>query len=718
MTPTTPAVRALLVDLDGVVRLWPRRSADRAASACGLPPGSVRELAYGPAFDLAHLGRLTHEQWVDGVREDLVQRYGPAAAVAADLWAADRGEIDPAMVNLLLRARATGLTVATLTNNTSVLPEDLRLHRLDALFDHVVNSADIAVAKPSAAAYVRALQHLGMTAGSVAFTDDNPKNATAAAGLGLHAHHYLDAVGFEQFLNSLGICLPPLTVATGPVTGTAPPPGHAEADAPGRSTVRYLARPGGARRPADDLTAAVDPHIAVSWDSQGSMTTWRLGTPQMSAVHQAGHDSSWKPGAAASAAGAFEHLPPWTASTRAQAAPYAEQLLNRAAWALHRTADRHTEDPLAAVCALDEVRCALTALATLLERRQPVPWPDAAAARYLPDHIVEALTSSHAAVPLTGQGLREAVEPLLPLLRHLRRQTVLVLQIDPVWPWDRTAAALAPLLDRVPDLAPQQVPGRLYTPALAAVYDRHRPVAAPMATALSGLARVELDGSDVVELGAGTGRITRHLAAPAAASYTAVEPAPAMARYLHELELPGLHVIEADALALPLGTASTDLVIEHEAFLFTDDPLLACSEAIRVLRPGGRLIRLLLHRDHPDPLACIEDAYREAAFANLPLPLVRGTGTDPLITTHLAARQLATRTEVLTTWSEPRTAEHVLAALDDRAWPWTHQADAARHHTGMHAARQKARTLSAGTASVSYTLRALTTTNTTEQEAP
>lgn len=139
------AVRGVLTDLDGVVRIWRDAGCRRAEAACALPPGTIARLAYGGHFDLAHHGLLSHERWVAGVRDRLVDEFGARAALAADLWSADRGEIDHTMTEVLRRLRTAGLCVATLTNNTSALAHDLAVHKIDDLFDAVVNSADIAV---------------------------------------------------------------------------------------------------------------------------------------------------------------------------------------------------------------------------------------------------------------------------------------------------------------------------------------------------------------------------------------------------------------------------------------------------------------------------------------------------------------------------------------------------------------------------------------------
>ncbi|MGW1234702.1 HAD-IA family hydrolase [Streptomyces californicus] len=715
----TSSVRGLILDLDGVVRLWPRRSAIRAARECGLPEQAVRTAAYDGGFDLAHLGVWSHEQWVEQVMVRLTQEFGAAGTRAAQLWAADRGDADPAMADLLRRARAAGLITCALTNNTTAVRADLELHGILDVFDHIANSAEIRVTKPAPGAYEAALALMDLPAGQVAFTDDSRTNTAAALHVGLHAHHYTSAEAFEHFLTGLGITLPP-AVDGPPVravavpTGTAPPSGHAEADEVTTASTRYLTTgvpPAvlAARLAAHDPTVTVvplGPDALTTVGASGSLTTWRLLPHRADPRAAAGHVDAW-----AEAAGDVdaEHLPPWTPTARTAAAPRADDLLHHTGWALQQLAAADAGgDTLAAATHLDAVRQHLTALATLLVRHQPVPWPGATASRYLPPAIRETLTVSLRADPTTRTGLAAGLRPLLQLLRHLSQMTQLVLDTTSSWPWPHTAAALAPLLDGPPDLTARAPEDPLYTPALAAVYERHRPLAQPMVDALRSWAATELSGCDVVELGAGTGRITRQLAGHGPASYQAVEPSAAMAAHLRDANLPGVEVVEADALLLPLPALGADVVVEHEVLQFAADPLLAADEALRVLRPGGRLVRLLLHPAGPHPLAGIDAAYRRAAFADGPRPLFFGKGTDQRITDHLAARGHPTQDRTLAEYTQHRTAEQSLGALADRAWPYQHQLTDPAHQDGMSAARQEAGGLPASL-SVPYVLRALIT---------
>lgn len=93
-------------------------------------------------------------------------------------------------------------------------------------------------------------------------------------------------------------------------------------------------------------------------------------------------------------------------------------------------------------------------------------------------------------------------------------------------------------------------------------------------------------GSTVVELGAGTGKLTRELAYTRA-RIVAVEPVDAMRRMFRSI-LPRVPVVGALAEALPVASGRVDAVAVGQAFHWFRAEA-ALEEIHRVLRPGGRL---------------------------------------------------------------------------------------------------------------------------------
>ncbi len=113
-------------------------------------------------------------------------------------------------------------------------------------------------------------------------------------------------------------------------------------------------------------------------------------------------------------------------------------------------------------------------------------------------------------------------------------------------------------------------------PAEAACLLRHQPF---------------FSGRDVLDVGAGTGRLARYLA-PLAARYEAIDYSPVMVDFLRE-SMPELSVHQADFRNLEIfAAASFDFVIASDNVidaLAPEDRAKALAETHRVLRPHGRV---------------------------------------------------------------------------------------------------------------------------------
>jgi ubiquinone/menaquinone biosynthesis C-methylase UbiE len=102
----------------------------------------------------------------------------------------------------------------------------------------------------------------------------------------------------------------------------------------------------------------------------------------------------------------------------------------------------------------------------------------------------------------------------------------------------------------------------------------------------------------VLELGAGTGKLTRVLL-ELGHDVHPTDPDPAMLALLEE-HLPGTRSAVASAEDIPLADASVDAVIAAQAFHWFDLDL-ALPEIARVLRPGGRICLVWNQRDEKIP---------------------------------------------------------------------------------------------------------------------
>ncbi|MCV7159926.1 class I SAM-dependent methyltransferase [Mycolicibacterium brisbanense] len=116
----------------------------------------------------------------------------------------------------------------------------------------------------------------------------------------------------------------------------------------------------------------------------------------------------------------------------------------------------------------------------------------------------------------------------------------------------------------------------------AAAYERGRPSYPP--EAIDWL--LPAGASDVLDLGAGTGKLTTRLV-ERGLNVIAVDPIPEMLELLTN-SLPDTPALLGTAEEIPLADNSVDAVLVAQAWHWFD-PERAAAEVSRVLRPGGRL---------------------------------------------------------------------------------------------------------------------------------
>ena len=157
------------------------------------------------------------------------------------------------------------------------------------------------------------------------------------------------------------------------------------------------------------------------------------------------------------------------------------------------------------------------------------------------------------------------------------------------------------------------------------------------------------DDATVLDVGAGTGKLTRVLAARYARVF-ALEPLAELRAILEE------RVPEAEALAgvaeeIPLGDSSVDAVFTGQAFhWFAND--VAVGEIVRVLRPGGVLARLWNEAIEPDPLpadygARLDELHEAMRPPAVPDDLFDGTPLGEIHAGEVEHEHRSSRDEVL-----------------------------------------------------------------------
>lgn len=196
-------IKVLLLDLDGVLRIWDPHFTDEVETAHGLPSGALLTAAFAPhRFGPALVGAVDDRTWREAVARDLAHDHGEAAHAAVEDWMVPAGRVDHEVLEVVRRAR-TRLRVILLANATSRLEDDLALLGLTDEVDEVVSSADLGLAKPDPDVFSRAALRTHLMFSEIAYVDAAPANVATAEVLGIRSHLYEDVQGLSEFVDQL-----------------------------------------------------------------------------------------------------------------------------------------------------------------------------------------------------------------------------------------------------------------------------------------------------------------------------------------------------------------------------------------------------------------------------------------------------------------------------------------------------------------------------------
>jgi putative hydrolase of the HAD superfamily len=182
--------RALLIDLDGVLRRWDPAPMIAVEVGHDLKPASLLETAmswdiYRPAM----AGELTDAEWMGLVADRLPLEPDEARQAVAE-WQSYRGEPDPDALAFIREVRAGGRPVGLATNATDRLRGDLDLLGLAGEVDEVISSWELKVHKPAPEFFQLACAKIGVEPKYVLFVDDDERVIRGARAAGLAAYRW------------------------------------------------------------------------------------------------------------------------------------------------------------------------------------------------------------------------------------------------------------------------------------------------------------------------------------------------------------------------------------------------------------------------------------------------------------------------------------------------------------------------------------------------
>lgn len=199
-------VRVLVSDLDGVLRVFDQGLWDELDAELGLERGSsFRAILGHPYLEEVTRGRGTHARWREVAIEHLVAAGADPdeAHRSVDRWAGTPATVDQDVLSVLDEARACGIAVFVFTNGTDRVLAELEELGLLAVVgrrgEHLINSADLAHAKPDLEAFERAhgrIEHqlrqdrgepVRIRPDEVLFLDDSRRHVYGARAFGWQA---------------------------------------------------------------------------------------------------------------------------------------------------------------------------------------------------------------------------------------------------------------------------------------------------------------------------------------------------------------------------------------------------------------------------------------------------------------------------------------------------------------------------------------------------
>lgn len=199
--PYVGPVKALLLDVDGVLVTPPEMFSAYLARERGLAPGAAAPFFRGPFLDC-----LVGAADLREALAPFLPEWGYPGDVDDFLAEWFRSEHAPnaALVERVRALRAEGWAVYLATNQerhrVRYLLEEMGLGEIA---DGELSSATVGARKPDPAYFARVAERLGREPRDLVFWDDAPANVEAARQAGWTAHRYTSVEGFAQVMNEL-----------------------------------------------------------------------------------------------------------------------------------------------------------------------------------------------------------------------------------------------------------------------------------------------------------------------------------------------------------------------------------------------------------------------------------------------------------------------------------------------------------------------------------
>ena len=157
-------IEAILFDFDGVIRQWDESDLGTFEAEANIETGTVFATAFSKELHEPLVrGEINWDQWRNETEKRLVHSHGEFIRPIVKRFFEFEGRVDADMSDLVTRL-PNNLRIGILTNNHDRFEDYLRRVGINEMFDAVINTHRIGVAKPDRGAYMQALDVLKVEA--------------------------------------------------------------------------------------------------------------------------------------------------------------------------------------------------------------------------------------------------------------------------------------------------------------------------------------------------------------------------------------------------------------------------------------------------------------------------------------------------------------------------------------------------------------------------
>ena len=199
------SIKAVFFDLGGVIlRTEYQAPRQRLAESFGMDYDEIDKIVFGGGSngsgDRAVVGEITEEEHWLNVMKLLKQPASEYERIRDEFFGGD--VIDHEILDFL-RSIKPKYKVGLISNAWSGLRDYIIREKFDDVFDHMIISAEVGVAKPEAKIYHIALEQLQVQAEEAVFVDDFIENIEACEELGMEGIHFKNSESAIQQLKEL-----------------------------------------------------------------------------------------------------------------------------------------------------------------------------------------------------------------------------------------------------------------------------------------------------------------------------------------------------------------------------------------------------------------------------------------------------------------------------------------------------------------------------------